>query len=71
MCKNIMKHFKIKKYETNFITASIILIRTIGFSQTVNFTVATLRPNIIEACGGVFACGDINGGGHKDFLKNY
>lgn len=47
---------------------TLILICTNGYSQTLNFTIANPQPNIMEAYGGTFASGDIDGDGDKDLF---
>lgn len=47
---------------------TLIIIFTNGYSQTLNFTIANPQPNIMEAYGGTFASGDIDGDGDKDLF---
>ena len=46
----------------------VLLISTFGYSQTLNFTLANPQPNIMEAYGGTFAIGDIDGDGDIDLF---
>jgi hypothetical protein len=46
----------------------VILIGTIGYSQTLNFTKANPQPNLVEVWSGTFASGDIDGDGDKDLF---
>lgn len=47
---------------------SILLICTNGYSQTLSFTLANPQPNIMEAYGGTFASGDVDGDGDIDLF---
>ena len=46
----------------------VLLISAFGYAQTLDFTKAIPQPNIMEAYGGTFANGDIDGDGDIDLF---
>jgi hypothetical protein len=50
------------------LSSAVFLMSTCAHAQTIGFSVASPQPNIMEAYGGVFATGDIDGDGDKDLF---
>ena len=50
----------------NLLLIVSILITNLGFTQTLDFTLANPQPNIMEAYGGTFTSGDVDGDGEGE-----
>ncbi len=46
----------------------VLLTTILGYSQTLDFTLASPQPNLVEVYEGSFASGDVDGDGDKDLL---